>query len=106
MTEEQKAQNELNDLKDNPGYGFSEKQVEAIQKYTGEMLRNLHIWIADEKEKLNDLTPQVAEEAPDFLQPGKELSEENEEAINEELDQDDLRDKKPEELDADSLSNL
>mgnify|MGYP001573186942 CR=1 FL=1 len=66
------------------------------------MLRNLHIWIADEKEKLNDLTPQAAEEAPDFLQPEGE----NLEAANEELEQDDLRDKKLEELDADSLSNL
>ncbi|MEK6883664.1 MAG: hypothetical protein AABY22_28810 [Nanoarchaeota archaeon] len=54
---------------------FTNNELKAIKKYNQDLLTNLMTWIADEKEKLNDLLPQAAEEVPDFLKTEEELKD-------------------------------
>lgn len=82
------------------GYGFSENEVKAIQKYNQGLLVNLMEWIGEEKEKLSELEAGAEKES--------ELSPEDEEAVDEEdeeLELDNNADKNLEELDADTLEN-
>lgn len=64
------------------------KWSEAVKRYEEKLAKELEDELEEEKELEKDKLPPVAVEngAPDFLQPEKELSEENEEAINEELE--------------------